>query len=34
MSKHADDAIRKILDELKTSPSIRDEEGNSNNNKT
>lgn len=35
MSRHADDAIRKILDELKTSPSITDEEGNSkNNNKT
>jgi hypothetical protein len=34
MSKHADDAIRKILDELKTSPSITDEEGNSKINKT
>ena len=35
MSRHADEAIRKILDELKTSPSITDEEGNSkNNNKT
>ena len=34
MSKHADDAIRKILNELKTSPSITDEEGNSKNNKT
>jgi hypothetical protein len=34
MARHADEAIRKILDEIKTSPSITDEEENNTTTKT